>query len=858
METLMDKVQRAKLALRRELLARARSRPIKSRTVLYQSNSGQGAVCNPEALFRALLKAPDQQDLRHVWVLDSFEDNPRIVSEFRNDRRVEFVKYQSFRYFQLLATSGYLINNATFPPEFSKRPGQTYVNTWHGTPLKLMGYDVPKGGPDTRNIIRNFVQADFILSPNSFTTDQMFRHAYRLDGIYRGAIVEEGYPRIDRQLLSPSERDDILTDLKASGVEARPDEKIILIAPTWKGSSYYEPENDARTLARLTEQLQSRVRQSGWRVLLKVHPRVYRNAIELPELSERLIPDEIPTNRILGIADALVTDYSSIFYDFEATHRPTIFYIPDQEAYAGYRGLYESPDQWPGPVVSSIGALADSVNAIGSNSDTDPLVTHGDSIRQAREKYNLHDDGHASDRVIDIVFRRREESYNVRRDFSTKKTTLLIYAGGLLPNGISTSVLNLLDSLDHNRFDVSVTYPYSKNSNAVAVADRINPNVRLFPRIGQLLAPRTRDHLRGKADFPWGNSVLSPGATQVFDHEWRRCFGDSVFDHIIDFSGYSPQWAGILAAGPAKTHTIWQHNDLAAEAVKRIGDRQPHAKSLPQVFELYNRYDSVVSVSRALSAVNQKNLQRIAPTARFRFARNTINAEHVLQSAEPDARLACGPIGSTGQLDLSTATLEKAVRRIIDVFGTSRVTQEVSRATLVEQHIPPQPDVTTFITIGRMSPEKNQARLLEAFKDLQVSDPNTRLVLVGSGQLESELKSYASALGITDSVVFTGQVSNPYPLLAAADCFVLSSDYEGQPMVILEALTLGLPIVTTGFDSVADALPEGAGLIVDRDAEALTLGLQAFLRGRVASSEFDAEAYNRRALQEFLSAIGAD
>ncbi|GAA2105340.1 CDP-glycerol glycerophosphotransferase family protein [Brevibacterium salitolerans] len=133
---------RAHRRLVAETVARSRRLPVRKNTVLYEANSGRGAVCNPEAIFRALMAAPDMSHLKHLWVLEEDCLNDPIVAEFEKAKNVRFIEYKSLEYYYALGTAGYLVNNSTFPPELSKRPEQTYINTWHGTPLKRMGYDV--------------------------------------------------------------------------------------------------------------------------------------------------------------------------------------------------------------------------------------------------------------------------------------------------------------------------------------------------------------------------------------------------------------------------------------------------------------------------------------------------------------------------------------------------------------------------------------------------------------------------------------------------------------------------------------------------------------------------------------------
>jgi glycosyltransferase involved in cell wall biosynthesis len=121
--------------------------------------------------------------------------------------------------------------------------------------------------------------------------------------------------------------------------------------------------------------------------------------------------------------------------------------------------------------------------------------------------------------------------------------------------------------------------------------------------------------------------------------------------------------------------------------------------------------------------------------------------------------------------------------------------------------------------------------------------------------LEAPLKELVATLGLESVVTLTGHVENPYAIMAESHCFVLSSDYEGQPMVILEARILGLPVITTAFSSVGDSVPEGAGLVVPQTVEGVANGMREFLSGEVESSTLDPHAYNRAAMEQFDRAI---
>ena len=185
-----------------EYLAKCRTLPIEDNVVLYESFDGNGMLDNPLSIFCELLKDPDFAELKHVWVIADAKVYAESMAEYAGHPCVSFVTYKSKEYFDRLSTAKFLVNNTSFPREFAKRPGQVYVNTWHGIPLKRMGYDVPDGATGARNIVRNLVAADYLVSANAYMTDVMYKQAFKLDGIYRGTVIQAGYPRIDGQFLN--------------------------------------------------------------------------------------------------------------------------------------------------------------------------------------------------------------------------------------------------------------------------------------------------------------------------------------------------------------------------------------------------------------------------------------------------------------------------------------------------------------------------------------------------------------------------------------------------------------------------------------------------------------------------------
>jgi CDP-glycerol glycerophosphotransferase len=781
-------------------------------------------LCNPEAIFRGLRAAPDFGQLKHVWALSDNGDNATVLREFANDPSVRFVAPGSQGYYRALATSGYLVNNATFPTEFSKRTGQIYLNTWHGTPLKRMGYDIGDPASRVANVIRNFLSADYLLAANRFMVEQMYEKAHRLRNIYRGEVIEEGYPRIDAQFTDAAGVQSVRDRLDATGltIDGR---KIILYAPTWKGESFARPNDDADELIRRVIELESLIDTTKYAVLLKTHQVVHKFAAHRSDFRGRLVPNEIPTNAVLAATDILVTDYSSIFFDFLATGRPIAFLTPDIADYAGYRGLYIEPEDWPGPVVRTVAELADELNAI-ARSGQRPGVTQ--RYTDMQERYAAHEDGHATERIIDIVFRGKRTGYRVGPVARDDRPSILINVGGMTPNGITASALNMLNAIDHSRFDVSVVFPYARRRVVLAKQAEINPAVRQIARVGGMSGSKVTHAMRRVA---WFRSDLSahehdPVQQRLWDDEWTRCFGRSRFDFAIDFSGYGQFWATLMLHAPGAECSIWLHNEMIADAQRTVQGKRRHFRSLTGIFSLYRAYDHLVSVSPALAAINARTLAEYAPVGKFVVAKNLVNAPHVLRAAA---------------LDVRHVAMDSATGEVPD-WATALAVASAP---------------TTFVTVGRLSPEKNHARLIRSFGAVHAEHPETRLIIVGGGPLHEPLDRLITELGLAAAIVMTGHQQNPYAIMAVSDCFVLSSDYEGQPVVLLEALILDLPVVTVAFGSVADALPTGVGLTVPATDDGLADGMRAFLRGEVPTEPFDDVTYNENAVKQFYVATGA-
>lgn len=795
---------------------------VNGRIILYEAFGGRGLLDSPYALFVQLLDDPRQKKALHYWVLDDLAGHKQTIDAYKGRSNVRFVQHSSRAYLKALCKAKYLINSSTFPPYYTKKPGQMYINTWHGIPLKKMGYDMRQGYLSSGNVTRNLLQTDYLVSANSFTS-QVFTEGYKLDALYEGVLIEEGSPRLD--LLENTKREDVLAQLSQSGIRVNENQRLVVYAPTWRGN-FARPDVNLERYKLLKQAFDDRLGDKGYQLLIKAHQAEYAHA-KGAMAADYFVPATVDANALLSITDILISDFSSIYYDFLATGRPLYFYIPDKEAYEHSRGLYRSVDTLPGPVATTVEALLDNLAA-------------PESLTPCRERYKVerawccdYDIGNIARRVIDIVFYQAKGGYRVRRVDTSGKRRILLFHDRMLVNGISHSLLSLLKQLDYAKYDVSLGVSMPQDSPERGLLDQIPEEVRILILQGDGNHTFWEDLIQSaltKLGIGGRKRWLYERVRTVLGRELRRLYGGARFDFIVDFGGLNPRLAMVHAQGAEGcVKSIWLHNDIRQETETRF----PWMKALPSIYEAFDR---IVSCGAYVMEVNLRNLGTPETAGRFTWAKNTINLARL---AETDGT-GIPTVSYQGKTYFVAGT--ESGKRLIPVS--------------VEGH---DEAPLRFITMGRLSPEKNQLALVRAFHAFCQTHENAMLLLLGDGPLREELMALVESLSLSDRVILVGNVSNPFPLMRFCDCFILPSLHEGQPMVLLEARSLGLPIIMSRFSSFQGAILEGGQLLIGTSEDSIRGGFEAFVRGEVPGAyAFDPQSYNREAYGEFLAAIGVE
>lgn len=793
------------------------STSIKPHQILYQVRDGKSITDSPYAIFLGLNAHETFSNYQHIWVVNHPDTLVFYQEKFKVFQNVSFVIKESNEYLKALTESKFLINNATFPAYFTKKPQQIYINTWHGTPLKHMGFDVKNNLKGSQNTMKNFLASDYMISPNAHTTN-IFKYAFKLDGLYSGEILEIGYPRIDLTInTTANEAREYLAE--HLNLKKNP---IILYCPTWRGKNVNDPEN---SLLNVFEEIKLLNQKLPHQVLVKVHPFVYSKAKEMPELKPYLVPDFLDTNQLMPAVDLMITDYSSIFFDFLVTDKPIVFYVPDLDKYQNERGVYIDLCALPGPVADNI---QDVITLVSNESYKDADVQE----KYAKFKHNFvnYENGSVTERLIESVFLNQQDTSSKNASHHQKEK-ILLYPGGMKHNGITTSVINLLANINYDKYDVTVFTNNTNNVEQLNNLQSLNDNVRIVLRRGPMIATfkelYQNEFVRQRGIYKSFEKRLYPKA--LFEREFRKIFGDSQFDYAIDYSGYAMFWSNLVLASGAKKKYILLHSDIKSDMERTVKGKRPHYQNLKGVISLYPYFDKLVSVSEATKKLNQSNFGGLKLKNRHIASRNTINIEKINQLVDDDSDL----FEKNGTPVLPTLT-EHGMEAI-----------EFSQ------------DDFKIVSVGRLSPEKGFDLLIKAVAELAPKYPQLKLYILGDGPLKGTLKSLVEQLGIQNHVYFLGQRRNPFFIVKRADVFALTSHYEGQSMVILEALTVGTNVLASDIIANRYVLEdEKYGMLVEKNEVDIAKGLEQFINGTNKDyAKFDAVAYNEETIQEFYSLL---
>ncbi|WP_169948786.1 CDP-glycerol glycerophosphotransferase family protein [Microbispora sp. H11081] len=377
-------------ALSRTFYPAERARPLREATV-YVSFDGRAYSDNPRAIYEERLRRGDESE--HIWVVRDGAFVPPGSRELGLGDGVTptVVREGSREHYEALARARHIVSNGFLPQWFRTREDQVCLQTWHGTPVKHIGRDQAHMKREPRPPVwhRQAVEVrgwDVLLSQSPWASG-VLRKAFG----YEGEILESGYPRND--MLVFDDRDAMAAEIRRR-IGIPEGKRVVLYAPTYRD---YDRRNAS---VKLDLADAKRALGADHVVLVRGHmmqafPHV--NAHDGFAIDVTTYPD---TADLLLIADVLVTDYSSVMFDFVATGRPVVLFTPDLGKYRSSRGIYlDLESQRPGPRLETSPEVVEVLRNIDA-------VTAKLADRYAAfvRTYAPHDNGKATARVIDHVF----------------------------------------------------------------------------------------------------------------------------------------------------------------------------------------------------------------------------------------------------------------------------------------------------------------------------------------------------------------------------------------------------------------------------------------------------------------------
>ena len=754
--------------------------PVKNNVVLYESFSGAGLIDSPFVFFKKFLTREDFESYTHIWVIKDFKDIEQEILEYCALPNVRFVKYGSDNYLKYISIAKYLFNNNTFPTYWTKKPEQIYVNTWHGVPRKKLFFDIPNKEMETANVIRNFLSANYLLANCQQELD-MYLKAAKLDGLCNKKIIYSYNLRCE--LVKPAKETEKLLKDKCNIVLSN--KKIALYAPTWR--------NDLKNS--VDEKIIKILESKGYQVLVKAHHVDYEN-------NHKYIPASVDAINLFSVCDLLVTDYSSIYYDWaEFTNKPVVFYCPDYEQYCEKQGLYENFPCAFAENYQSFEYLLTNLREYWSKVQNNVWAQTRNLI-ETRTQFSV-------DTILSYLLNDEEEMSDLIQDYSIEKEKLLFYAGDFKPNGVTSSILALFNNIDYSRYDVSLILLKNNNPDYIEKIKEINSHVRLLVRAGTysqtLLEHCANEICLKKGIETFEQKKMLP--RKLYYREWNRCFGDTIFDKVINFTGYSPFYTFFFAVAPTTSKKIiWQHNVMKLDQMREVNGNYPLKDSLNTVFTVYPDYDTIVSVSSQCGEKNRMD---------FNFEKDKIK---IVPNCVPNK------------------------------------SELISKMRIEDSSFSYNPEEIRYLNVARLSPAKNQISLIRAFKKFHIKYGCAHLYIMGDGELKSELiKEIGQDRDFIHLIPYN---KDPFVNMSVANYVILPSNYEGQGLAAIEAKILDTKTIVTDFGKTEGVTDVADILISEPNVFNIEVALEHSMQELFKKIiPFNSKEYNKKAIKAFYQAI---
>ena len=359
--------------------------PMNKKRVVFESMWGAKYNCNPRYLYEYIDK--NYPDWECVWILE--DEHVPVNGKAIRARRF------SIKYFYYLATSKFFVNNVNFNDHYVKRPGQIEIQTMHGTPLKTLGLDVPNDFPTKKreeDFLKKCARWDYLTVQSDYVVD-VTTGCFR----FKKEFLKTGYPRTD-VLYNKNNDEDIKQIKEKMGLPV--DKKVILYAPTWRIKNKFDLMLDLDSFKKSLS--------DEYVLILRLHPFSATGWIQPPEDSFIYdFTDYDSVEELYLVSDILITDYSSVMFDYSILDRPIFLFTYDLNEYEDkLRGTYfDIIENAPGPVLYTSKEVEEAILNI------DETERQTKALRKRfHDKFNQYECCNSSEKIFDRVMKGRNVS----------------------------------------------------------------------------------------------------------------------------------------------------------------------------------------------------------------------------------------------------------------------------------------------------------------------------------------------------------------------------------------------------------------------------------------------------------------
>lgn len=371
--------------------------PTEEKTVVFESFLGRQYGCSPKALFLEMVRNSAYAEYEKIWMFTC----PDKYKSLEKYPKTKVVKYGSKDYCEGYARAKYWITNYHLSKGIEKKEDQIYVQTWHGTPLKKIGCDVPKTELLTGDRKRAYKEyeregriIDYMPSPSAFYSEKV-ASAFKLGA--QATVLETGYPRNDALFTwSQNKCNKIKKKLHLTN-----EKRVILYAPTWRDDQHTAGTGYTYQLGIDFDALKENLEEE-WVILFRAHYLI-SSSFDFAKYEGfvRNVSEYDDINDLYLVSDMLITDYSSVFFDYANLKRPMLFYMYDYEKYKNQlRDFYFDISEIPGPVIKREKDISEDIQKLWEQ------FIYDEKYERFNNKFNPFQDA-CSERVLQEIIRER-------------------------------------------------------------------------------------------------------------------------------------------------------------------------------------------------------------------------------------------------------------------------------------------------------------------------------------------------------------------------------------------------------------------------------------------------------------------